>query len=268
MKPMNNLSTRVNNVMSEKKKALSFFVTAGFPTLEITVPLVVELAKAGADVIELGIPFSDPVADGPIIQASSEIALRNGITLNKTLEMARQIRQQSDVPLVFMGYANPIFSMGLENFLSSCHAIGIDGVIIPDLPLEESEEYRMLAKQNNVSTIFLAAPTTSNERLKLLDEASTGFLYCVSVTGVTGERQQISIQAKEFLTRARTCVKNNPLFVGFGISTPEDAQQIAQYADGIIIGSALVKILQNAPLRQAVSDAVTFVKSIRKALAS
>ncbi len=265
---MNNLQNTIRQTQRANKKALSLFVTAGFPTLETTVSLVLALAKAGADVIELGIPFSDPVADGPVIQASSEIALRNGATLTKTLEMARQIREQSQIPLVLMGYANPILAFGMDKFLSTCEQIGINGCIIPDLPLEESTEYRTKALQHGISTIFLATPTTSTERLKQLDEISTGFLYCVSITGVTGERTQISEQSKDFLQRARETVKKNPLFVGFGISTPEYAKEISQYADGIIIGSALVKILQNSPPLNAIEEAVKFVLSVRKALDS
>ncbi len=265
---MNNLDRTILKAKENNKKILSLFVTAGFPTLETTVPLVLALAKSGADVVELGIPFSDPVADGPVIQASSEIALRNGTTLTKTLEMARQIREQSQIPLVLMGYANPILAYGMDAFLSSCEQIGINGCIIPDLPMEESEEYRTKARQHGISTIFLATPTTSNERLKQLDEISTGFLYCVSITGVTGERTQISEQSKEFLLRAREHVTKNPLFVGFGISTPEDAKSISQYADGIIIGSALVKILKNSPQEQGINEAVKFVLSIRKGIDS
>lgn len=248
------------------RKALSLFVTAGYPTIESTVPLVVALANAGADVIELGVPFSDPIADGPTIQVSSEIALRNGVTLQKTLELAKKIRKQSDVPLVLMGYANPVYAYGLEKFLATCSNIGIDGTIIADLPLEESEEYRTFASKHNIATIFLAAPTTSNERLTELDNASTGFLYCVSVTGVTGERQELAKQSEEFLQRARAVVKKNPLLVGFGIATPDDARNVAKLSDGIIIGSALIKLIQNSSQDHFIEKAEEFVKLIRKAL--
>ncbi len=262
------MSNYLNQLQNNNHKTLSLFITAGFPKLETTVPLVAELANAGADVIELGIPFSDPVADGPTIQMSSEVALRNGVTLQKTFEMVFEISKQSNIPLVLMGYSNPIFAFGLEKFLSTCKQLGVNGTIIADLPLEESAEYRTLAKQYDISTIFLATPTTPDERLKLLDEASNGFLYCVSITGVTGERKQISQQAKDFLTRARKVVTKNPLFVGFGISTPEDAKDLAQYADGIIIGSALIKILQSAKDGNAIADAKKFVHSIRQSLDS
>ena len=256
------------HLSQNNRKALSLFVTAGYPTIESTVPLVVALAKAGADVIELGIPFSDPIADGPTIQLSSEVALRNGVTLQKTLEMAKEIRKQSDVPLVLMGYANPIYAFGLQRFLNKCKDIGVDGTIIADLPLEESDEYRALAQQNDVAIIFLAAPTTSPERLVQLDRASTGFLYCVSITGVTGERQSLASQAENFLKQARTCAKKNPLLVGFGISTPDDSKRIASVSDGVIIGSALIKTIQEAQNNHVVEDAMKFVQSMRKALDS
>lgn len=259
------LTDTLNKLKQNKRKALSLFVTAGYPTLESTVPLIVTLAGAGADLIELGIPFSDPVADGPTIQMSSDIALRNGMTLIKTLEMAEQIRKQSQIPLILMGYANPIFTFGLDKFMSQCASIGIDGTIIADLPLEESNAYCASAKHHNIATIFLAAPTTSNERLKELDNTSKGFLYCISITGVTGTREGLSQDALTFLRRAKEQVTINPLLVGFGISTPEDARQAAAYSDGIIIGSALTKIL-SATSGDPITNAVEFTSSMRKAL--
>jgi tryptophan synthase alpha chain len=165
-----------------------------------------------------------------------------------------------------MGYANPIYAYGLEQFMKTCSDIGIDGTIIADLPLEESEEYRALASKHNIATIFLAAPTTSNERLTELDNASTGFLYCVSITGVTGERQGLSALAEEFLLRARKVVKKNPLLVGFGIATPDDARNVARLSDGVIIGSALIKLLQHSSQNHLIEKATEFVKTMRKAL--
>jgi tryptophan synthase alpha chain len=247
-------------------KILSLFVTAGFPDLKSTVPLVPALARAGADVIEIGIPFSDPIADGPTIQRSSEIALRNGVTLRKTLEMVKDIRRESAVPIVLMGYANPVYAYGMERFLESCSAAGCGGTIIADLPLEESDQYRAIAARTSIDTIFLATPTTPAERLVRLDEASRGFLYCVSVTGVTGERQLLASQAESFLQRARTHVTRNPLLVGFGIATTDDAKRIAALSDGVIIGSALVKLLDHAAHNGGIESAVDFVRSMRRAL--
>jgi tryptophan synthase alpha chain len=260
-----NLSDKLKD---KNTKALSLFITAGYPTIEVTVPLVTAMAKAGADIIELGIPFSDPIADGPTIQLSSETALRNGINLQKTLDLAREIRQTCGVPLVLMGYANPVYAYGFEKFFRACSEIGIDGTIIPDLPLEESDDYRTLAARHGVDTIFLAAPTTPLERIALLDEASTGFLYCVSVTGVTGERQELAGPTEQFLTQARAAVKKNPLLAGFGITTPDDARRIATLCDGVIIGSALIKTLQAAQNNHVVEHAVKFVKSMRGAVDS
>lgn len=242
---------------------MSLFVTAGYPTADTTIPLVVELAKSGADFIEIGIPFSDPVADGPTIQHSSEIALRNGTTLQSTLAMAKGIRGQSDVPLILMGYANPVLAYGMEKFLDSCRSVGVDGSIIADLPLEESQEYRSLAIERNISTIFLAAPTTSNERLEKLDIASGGFLYCISVTGVTGERTGLAANAVEFLHRAKEHVTSNPIMAGFGISTSDDAVLQAKECDGIIIGSAFIKILGKSGSDDIIKNASDFVRKVR-----
>ncbi len=247
-------------------KIFSLFVTAGFPTTDATVPLVLALHKAGADIIELGIPFSDPIADGPTIQASSEIALRNGVTLKKTLGIATEIRKHSTVPLVLMGYVNPVLSYGLKSFLADCKRTGVNGTILADLPLEESEEYRELSKKNNIDTIFLAAPTTSHERLVALDQASSGFLYCISITGTTGEHRSVSNQAEQFIRTARSAVTKNPLLVGFGISTPNDARTISRISDGVIIGSALIKIIQQTSQKHFIDKSVEFVKSMRIAL--
>lgn len=250
---------------AKRRKALSLFVTAGYPALADTVPLVLGLEKAGADLIELGIPFSDPIADGPTIQHSSEVALKNGVTLHRTLGLARQIRAESAIPLVLMGYANPIWSYGLDRFLSEAAAIGIDGVIIADLPMEESGPYVSSARKLGLATIFLAAPTTPAARLAELDRVSTGFLYCISITGVTGERTSPSLRPEEFLAEARASVKHNPLLVGFGISTPDDARRIALLSDGIIVGSALIKALGNSSGGNA-GAAYALVGSMRKAL--
>ncbi|MBI3766040.1 MAG: tryptophan synthase subunit alpha, partial [Ignavibacteriales bacterium] len=222
--------------------------------------------KSGVDLIELGIPFSDPIADGPTIQMSSETALRNGMTLQRTLEMAEEIRKRCSVPLVLMGYANPVYTYGTKKFVSRCAEIGVDGMIIPDVPLEESAEFQRLSQEHNIAMVFLAAPTTPDERLIQLDEHSTGFLYCVSITGVTGARQGLANQAEEFLQRARRCVKRNPLLVGFGIATPEDARRVGSISDGVIIGSALMKVIGNASGNHVVENAIRFITPIRNAL--
>jgi len=240
---MNRLQKKIDELKMKNRKALGMFVTAGYPTPESTSEIVLALEEAGADFVELGFPFSDPLADGPTIQQASEIALKNGMTLWKILEQVKAIRRRSTVPLVLMGYANPVFAYGLARFIHDASEAGVDGTIIADLPLEEAGEYRAVAQKNDLATIFLAAPTTSNERLRLLDEASTGFLYCVSLTGVTGQRDRLPEGAIEFLQRCKAVVRNNPILVGFGISSGEGARRLSAYADGVIVGSALINVL-------------------------
>jgi tryptophan synthase alpha chain len=262
---VNRIDATFERLRKEGRKALAMFVTAGIPPGEPGTPgLVVALARAGADIIELGLPFSDPIADGPTIQRSSALALRNGMTMAKTFDIVREIRRTSQVPLVLMGYANPVFSFGLERFLDTARDTGVDGVILADVPYEESGAYRKLAAGRGIHAILLAAPTTPPERLRMLDDASSGFLYCVSVTGVTGERTALAEQAGAFIAAARTSVTRNPLMAGFGIATPDDAARLAERCDGVIVGSALVHMLMEEadPLPRAVA----FTQSLRSAL--
>ena len=263
---MPNLSARFVDCKKSKRKILSLFLTAGFPELQSTVPLIIEMANSGADVIELGLPFSDPVADGPVIQHSSEVALRNGMSINKAFEIVEEARKDTDVPLVMMGYANPVYSYGLERFFDRCASAHVEGTIIADLPIEESVEYRRCAIERSVSTIFLAAPTTSNDRLKKLDQVSTGFLYCVSVTGVTGERTDLAGQASDFLHRVRQCVTINPVLVGFGLATTHDARRVAALSDGIVIGSSFIKLLAESTNGRLLSATSRFVTTMRTTL--
>jgi len=248
------------------RKVLSLFITAGYPSLDSTVPIVIELIKAGADIIEIGIPFSDPIADGPVIQQSSETALRNGITLQRTFGMVNQIRKHTAAPILLMGYANPFFAFGLELLMKTSAEIGIDGIIIADLSLEESEDYRGLAREHDIATIFLAAPTSSDERLAELDKCSKGFLYCVSAAGVTGEQKSLPEEANDFLRRAGKCVKNNPTLVGFGISTSENARSVIRLTDGVIIGSALIKLIRESRDNHLSENVINFVHSFRTTL--
>lgn len=263
---MNRLAASLSALRSSNRKALSLFVTAGYPSPDATTPLVVGLANAGADVIEIGIPFSDPIADGPTIQMSSETALRNGTTMATVLDIVSRIRKQTDIPLVLMGYSNPIFAYGLENFMAVVSSLGVDGTILADLPLEESDEYVSVAQRNRIAPIFLAAPTTPDARLRQLDDRSSGFLYCISVTGVTGARKDITGSAASFLRRARQCVKRNPLLIGFGISTPEDATSLSRLSDGVIIGSALITIMEQQRNGEGITRAAEFTRSIRRAI--
>jgi tryptophan synthase alpha chain len=260
------LRQKLTAVKDSGKKVLSFFITAGYPRRGDTVNIVRSLAENGADMVELGIAFSDPIADGPVIQAASEQALRGGITLRHTLDLAAEIRKHTPIPIVLMGYANPIFRFGMAQFFSQCAAIGIDGTIIPDVPLEESGEYRELAGDCGVAPIFLAAPTSSDDRLRQLDEASQGFLYCVSITGVTGAREGLPAQASDFLRRARGIVTKNPLIVGFGVAKPADAVTLCKFADGVIIGSSLLKHIGSLSSQAIAKEAGVFARSFRAAV--
>jgi tryptophan synthase alpha chain len=263
---MNRLDAHFAAQRGRRRKSLSLYVTPEYPDPGITVALVLALADAGADMVEIGIPFSDPIADGPTIQESSEAALRNGATLVSTLEAAREIRAARELPLLLMGYANPVYAYGVTRFLSACAGIGVDGTIIPDLPLEESAEYRAAAASHGVASVLLAAPTSSDARLEELDRATTGFLYCVSVAGVTGARAQVAGTTIDFIARARSRVRQHPLMVGFGIATPDDARTVAAGCDGVIVGSALIKVLKDSPARERIERAAAFTRSLRTAL--
>jgi tryptophan synthase alpha chain len=262
MKIADQLSAR----REEGKKILSIFLTAGYPEAAATAPLVAALAGAGADLVEIGIPFSDPIADGPTIQHSSEVALRNGVNLRGVFGMMDEIRKSTSIPVILMGYTNPVMRYGLEAFARDCRLHGVDGTIIADLPPEESPAYRSAMTENGISSVFLAAPTTSDERLRMLDEASSGFLYCVSITGVTGARRSLASQAGEFVSRARKIIRRNSLLVGFGIATPDDARTMAALSDGIIIGSAFINVLRDSAPEKMTEYAADFVKSMRNAI--
>lgn len=223
-------------------KAFIPFVTAGDPSLEITEKLVLKMAEAGADLIELGIPFSDPVAEGLVIQRADERALAVGTTTDKIFDMVRSIRQTCQVPLAFMTYVNPIFTYGVERFMKNCQETGVDAVIVPDLPFEEKAELLPCCSKYGVDLISLIAPT-SKERILMIAGEAQGFVYCVSSMGVTGVRQEITTDVGEMVRMVKE-VKDIPCAVGFGISSPEQAAQMAQVADGVIVGSAVVKIVE------------------------
>jgi tryptophan synthase alpha chain len=215
------------------------YITPEFPVPGTTVPLVLALDTLGAAMVEIGIPFSDPLADGPTIQHASEIALRNGVTIPKVLELVREIRKSSQIPVILMGYINPILQYGIDRFFSDGKKAGIDGVIIPDLPPEESSEVQSACRQYGIGITYLIAPTSTEERIRFIDSQSTDFSYCVSVTGVTGARSGLPEGLNEFLTNVKTNT-TKPFVVGFGIKNKEHVKQIAHYADGIVVGSALI----------------------------
>ena len=250
---MNRIRSTFQQLQSRKKKALGPYITPEFPISGCTVPLIIGLEKSGASLVELGIPFSDPIADGPTIQRSSHIAIGNGATLHGVLMSVKQARHETEIPIILMGYINPILHYGMEKFLREAHDCGVDGVIVPDLLPEEGEEWRSLSAKFGVSDIFLVAPTTPVERIQYLDSVSSDFTYCVSVTGVTGARDGFGNpdDFEQFLLRVK---KNTtkPFVVGFGISKLEHVSTVFRYADGAVIGSALLQSIEKEKSVEAV----------------
>ena len=243
--------------------ALMPYITVGYPSIKATLKVVPLLARSGCDMVELGIPFSDPLADGATIQKASFHALKNGVTPQLCLEVARQLSQMVEIPLVFMTYYNPVFSYGLDEFCDACTASGIDGLIIPDLPPEEGSELEAITRRQGLDLIYLLAPTSTEERIRLVAERSRGFIYLVSVTGVTGVRDRLPADVEEFVARVRKAA-TQPLCVGFGISTPEQAGRIARIADGVIVGSRIIQLMEDeGDFTAPVGD---FIKELRCAL--
>lgn len=237
---MTRIEKRFAQLKSEGRKAFIPYLTAGDPSLQVTEQLILALEKAGADVIELGVPFSDPIADGPVIQRATERGLRSGVTLHKVLELGRNVRKKSEIPLVLFSYYNPLLNHGLEKLSKDAAGAGFDGVLASDLTVEESGAFVRAMQTAGLNTVFLVAPTSSPERLKKIAATSTGFLYAVSRTGVTGEQQELAGDLKQFLRALRGYTKL-PIAVGFGISRPEHIRAVWQEADGAIVGSSIVK---------------------------
>jgi tryptophan synthase alpha chain len=247
----------------ENKKAFIAFVTGGDPSLEITEQLIYTMVKAGADLIEIGIPFSDPVAEGEVIQAANERALTAGCTTDKLFDLVERVRKTVQLPLAFMTYLNPVFTYGKERFMKRCEEVGIDGIIIPDLPYEEKSELNEVCLLHNVDLISLVAPT-SNDRIRMIAKEAKGFLYCVSSLGVTGVRSEIKTDIKAMVSLAKE-VSNIPCAIGFGISDPETAAIMAQDSDGVIVGSAIVKLVDKYG-KDCVPYVFEFVKSMKEAI--
>jgi len=251
---------RIESVFKRAKhKLLIPYVTVGYPNIEATLKVVPLLVENGADIIELGIPFSDPLADGVTIQRASFQALQNGVTTATCLEVAEELRQKVDVPMVFMSYFNPLFRYGLDKFCRDCAKAGINGLIIPDLPPEEGLALEKVAGTNSIDVIYLLAPTSTRERIRMVTEHSRGFIYLVSVTGVTGARRQLPKNLSQFIARVRKAT-DKPLCVGFGIATPEQARQVAQIADGVIVGSRLIQLMEQDPTLKQSGDLVSEMK--------
>jgi tryptophan synthase alpha chain len=234
-----------------KRPALVVYVTCGDPNLTSTREIVLAAIEAGADVIELGVPFSDPVADGPVIQRASERALKHGTSLGQILTLAAEVRQHAQsTGLIIFSYLNPILRMGMEKFCMVARAAGVDGALVTDLPVEESGEYLQAMKAHDLAPVFLAAPTSPDDRLKKIAGASRGFVYAVSRTGVTGARQQLAHDAQKLVRRLRRVTKL-PIAVGFGISNAEQFAEVGNFADAVVVGSAIVETVERNPGREA-----------------
>jgi tryptophan synthase alpha chain len=236
----------------KNKRVLSIFFTAGYPSLNDTNEIIKLLEMHGADMIEIGIPFSDPLADGPVIQKSSEEALKNGMTLKLLFEQLKNLRQEVKIPIVLMGYLNPILQFGMENFVLKCKEIGIDGVILPDLPPDVyCDNYKNLFEENQISFIFLVTSKTSAERIKFIDSISSGFIYLVSFSGTTGKKVEFD---KGGYSNIHSLQLNNPIMIGFGISDNETFEQACTFSNGVIIGSAFIKALENENLKNSIPE--------------
>lgn len=257
---MSRIASTFERLRRNNRKALVCYLTLGYPSVDATAKAVRSLVSEGCDIVELGIPFSDPLADGATIQRASFRALQNGVTPQLCLDVASDLRKSVEVPLVFMTYYNPILSYGLDAFCKRCAEVGVDGLIVPDLPPEEGEELGEAAGWNSLDVIYLLAPTSTEERIKLVAEKSTGFIYLVSLTGVTGARKVLPAETAGFVSEVRKRAKQ-PLCVGFGISTSEQAERIARVADGVIVGSRLVELMEDNCGKLA-----EFVRSLRERL--
>ena len=251
---------RINKVFNKKKNLLSIYFTAGFPDINDTLKIIKELDKSQVDMIEIGLPFSDPLADGPTIQKSSEKALSNGMTTNLLFDQLKDLRKISDIPVVIMGYFNPILQYGIEKFCSNCKDVGIDGLIIPDLPADIfKKNYKIIFEKYKLNMMFLITPQTSNERINLIDDLSKGFIYMVSSYSVTGAKDSFDKYQIEYFKRIKKMNLSNPLLIGFGISNKKTFRSACQNSNGAIIGSAYIKYIEN----HGVSKTRDFIKLIK-----
>ena len=251
---------RIDQTFQEKQKLLSIYFSAGHPELEDTVPILEALQDSGVDIVEIGLPFSDPLADGPTIQESSTRALRNGMTTEKLFDQLENIRERIHIPLVLMGYFNPILQFGIERFCEKCQAIGIDGLIIPDLPVNlYHENYKVLFDQYNLYNMFLITPQTSEERIQYIDSVSSGFIYMVSSASVTGAQSSFGNSQEDYFRRISEMQLRTPQMVGFGISNAETYRAATKHSRGAIIGSAFINFLE----KEGVTVIPDFIKGIR-----
>lgn len=263
---MNRIDKKFKELKKTGKKAFVAYITAGDPTKKFTESIILELDKAKVDILELGIPFSDPMADGLTNQKASERALAKGITLAHIIDLVGSIRHKTNMPIVLFTYLNPVFRYGIVEFAKDASASGVDGVLILDLPCEESGEYKKVFDSENVKMIYLIAPTSTKERIKLICKKASGFLYYVSRTGVTGVREKVEKSVKPMVTKIKKNTKL-PVVVGFGISKAKQVEEVARYADGVVVGSAIVKRIEENILKKDIVNRVCrFVKSLTRVL--
>lgn len=260
---MSRIAETFARAKAEGRTALMPFVTAGYPTMEITEKTIHELVDAGADLIEIGTPFSDPIADGTTVQRTSQVSLNNGTRLADCIDLVRRVRDAGvGIPFMLMGYFNPVVKYGIDRYIADAAAAGVDGFIIPDLPIEESDRVRDAARAKGIDLIYMAAPTTTESRLQQIGEKGSGFVYCVSVTGVTGARESMSASLGEYMARVRQHT-DLPLAVGFGISTPEHVAEVGKVADGAIVASAMINYTDAFPLEEQPEQAAHFVRYLQ-----
>ncbi|MBN1381770.1 MAG: tryptophan synthase subunit alpha [Deltaproteobacteria bacterium] len=263
---MGRIEDKLQYLKAKNEKALIFYLTAGDPGLDVMEALIYGLERAGADILEVGVPFSDPTADGPVIQAASQRALKNKTTLSGILHLIEKVRRKSDIPIVLFGYYNPVFIYGCRKFAKRAEEAGVDGLLIVDLPFEESPELRRYTDACGIDFISLIAPTTNNDRIKAIAAQSGGFLYYISITGVTGTAKPKPADVKKEVHRIKR-ITSLPVVVGFGITTPKEASAIAPLADGIVVGSALVKLIEeNSRRADLIKKAEKFAADFKKAI--
>jgi tryptophan synthase alpha chain len=263
---MSRIADLFTRLRAGNRRGLIAYITAGDPSPERTVAVIEALERGGADLIELGVPFSDPVADGPVIQLASDRAISQGVNVKRVLEIAAEVRRRSQIPLLLFSYLNPLLRYGFDELARDAVAAGIDGCLITDLSVEEASEYVPKMRHAGLDTVFLAAPTSTDRRLQLVAQYSTGFVYLVSRTGVTGVRDQLSNTVQPLVDSIRK-VTDLPLAVGFGISTPEQAAQVGQFADAIVVGSAFVKIIEQTGAGKSLESKLeSFANTLKSAL--
>ena len=267
--PTTKITKAFERARQEGRGVLIPYLMCGFPSAEQSIELILAAVEGGADIIELGIPFSDPLADGATIQHAGHVALERGMTINGCMDIARQVAARSSVPLLFMGYYNPILSYGIERFCATAKVNGIHGIIVPDLPSEEADPLQEAAQQHGLTLIFLLPPTTPNERIETIvartRKGSGGFIYCVSLSGVTGSRKELPPHLRSFIERVRSYAKAIPLAVGFGLTTPEHIAQVRTCAEGAVVGSALVNLIDQHKTEQQVEAVREYIASLVRA---